>query len=340
MNKLFTRDQFREGVFSRDGHKCVICRQPAVDAHHILERRLFSDGGYYLDNGASVCETHHLQAEMTTLTCEELREAIGIKIPVIPPHMYTDTRYDKWGNPILDNGQRIRGELFQDSSVQKILTEGQVLGDFVKYVKYPRTYHLPWSPGITDDDRSLPDTSCFNGKEVVVTVKMDGENTTMYNDYIHARAVNANNHPSRDWVKSLHGKIQGDIPDGWRLCGENLYAEHSIHYKDLLAYFMLFSVWDDKNICLSWDDTIFWAELFELKTVPVLYKGIWDEEKIRRLFTPKLDDNECEGYVVRLANSFPYSEFRKSAAKYVRKNHIQSHGHWFRKGLIPNELKK
>ena len=38
MNKLLTRDQFREAVFARDNHKCVFCHQPAVDAHHILER--------------------------------------------------------------------------------------------------------------------------------------------------------------------------------------------------------------------------------------------------------------------------------------------------------------
>ena len=50
-----TRDQFRNGVFARDGHKCVLCQAPGQDAHHIMERRLFPDGGYYLDNGATVC---------------------------------------------------------------------------------------------------------------------------------------------------------------------------------------------------------------------------------------------------------------------------------------------
>ena len=56
---ILTRDQFREGVFERDKHKCVFCDKPAVDAHHILERRLFSGaqaGGYFMSNGASVCE--------------------------------------------------------------------------------------------------------------------------------------------------------------------------------------------------------------------------------------------------------------------------------------------
>lgn len=55
MRILLTRDDFREFVFKRDNHKCVVCGEPAVDAHHILERRLFHDSGYYLDNGASLC---------------------------------------------------------------------------------------------------------------------------------------------------------------------------------------------------------------------------------------------------------------------------------------------
>ena len=57
-NILLSRDEFREGVFERDGHKCVVCKEQGKDAHHILERRLFNDGGYYLDNGATLCEKH------------------------------------------------------------------------------------------------------------------------------------------------------------------------------------------------------------------------------------------------------------------------------------------
>jgi hypothetical protein len=40
MERLLTRDEFREGVFERDNHKCVICGATAQDAHHILERRI------------------------------------------------------------------------------------------------------------------------------------------------------------------------------------------------------------------------------------------------------------------------------------------------------------
>jgi len=51
MTGLLTRDEFREFVFKRDFKTCVMCSNPAVDAHHIIDRKQFIDGGYYLNNG-------------------------------------------------------------------------------------------------------------------------------------------------------------------------------------------------------------------------------------------------------------------------------------------------
>lgn len=343
-----TRDEFREGVFKRDNHKCVICGEPAKDAHHIIERRLFDDGGYYLSNGASLCQTHHIKAEETTLSCEEIREAAKIKDIILPPHLYNDNdySYDKWGNIIMPNGTRVRGELFYDESVQKILGQGNVLNLFSKYVKYPRTMHLPWSEKLGKDDRRIGSTEQFEGKEVVVTVKMDGENTTMYNDHIHARSLDTGTHPSRNWVKGLWGRIGYNIPDGWRICGENMYAVHTIPYKDLDSFFLVFSMWNEKNICLSWDETIEYTELLGLNTVQVLYKGIWNEKLIRetceayRKKSLETSGHKTEGYVVRLADEYSYGEFRKSVAKFVGADFVIKHGHWTQQQMFVNEIKK
>jgi len=43
-------------------------------------------------------------------------------------------------------------------------------------VKYPRTPHLPWSEGASEDDIQLINAEMFEGKNVVVTEKLDGEN--------------------------------------------------------------------------------------------------------------------------------------------------------------------
>jgi hypothetical protein len=334
MKDLLTRDDFREGVFARDNHKCVACGEDAQDAHHIIERRLFHDGGYYLDNGSSLCGPCHLKAESTELSCEVIRDGCGIERIVLPEHLYRDNNYDKWGNIILPNGQRVKGELFYDGSVQKIMKP--VLHMFTDYVKYPRTYHLPFSASRTNDDRTLSDCSQFDGKEVIILEKMDGENTSIYDGYTHARSLENDSHPSRAWVKNFASKIGWEIPDGWRLCGENVFAKHAIHYKSLESYFYLFSIWNDKNCCLSWDETLEYADLLGVSVVPTLWRGIWDEEKALEI-VESLDTEIQEGFVVRVVDGFEYGAFRKSTAKYVRKNHVAEAVHnWKMQPVVKN----
>lgn len=119
--KLLSRVEFSELVFKRDNHQCVFCDKPAVDAHHILDRKLWNDGGYYLSNGASVCAEHHYECEATTLSVEDVRKACGINDFILPDSLSYNVIYDKWGNEILENGYRNKGVLFEDDGVQKIL---------------------------------------------------------------------------------------------------------------------------------------------------------------------------------------------------------------------------
>lgn len=205
-------------------------------------------------------------------------------------------------------------------------------------IKYPRTPHLPWSPGATDDDRILHDLTTFEGKRVIGTKKMDGENTNMYPDGVHARSLDSKGGVDRDWIKKFWAEFAHNIPEGWRICGENLWARHSIHYTDLPSYFMGFSVWDDFNNCLDWDTTLEYFELFGITPVEVIYDGVWDEAAIRRLHTT-LDPAKDEGFVIRLRDSFHYDRFGTSVAKYVRQGHVQTDKHWRHQELVPNGLK-
>lgn len=351
--KLLTRDKFRRGVFAHDSYRCVICGVEGVgdidhasytlDAHHILERRLWTApdeiGGYFLDNGATLCETHHRAAERTTLSCAEIRAACGITAHLLPKYLQDESAgdYDKWGNPILSGGRRLKGELFTDESVQKVLTEGNMLGLFSDHVKYPRTYHLPWSHPTTDD-KIIPNLAGFVGREVVVTEKMDGENANFYPHHYHARSLEAASGPDRARVKAIWSTFAHDIPAGWRVCGENLYAKHSIKYTQLPSYLMVFSIWNEKNECLSWDETVEWCGLLGLVTVPVLYRGPWDETLIRSLYQPEREPGPMEGYVARVADRFPYGQFRSSIAKFVRPSHVTTDKHWRHAAIEPNEL--
>lgn len=202
----------------------------------------------------------------------------------------------------------------------------------MKY-KYPRTPHLPNSKGATSDDKIIDTLDHFIDKVVVVTEKMDGENSTLARDYYHARSLDSRDHPSRSWLKALWGRIRHDIPEGYRICGENLYAKHSLHYSDLNSYFYGFSVWDETNTCLSWQDTIEYLTLLGLDHVPVLYTGPFNK------LTVNIDESKSEGYVVRLQSAFHYDNFAKSVAKYVRCNHVGTDEHWMHSAIIPNKLK-
>lgn len=204
-------------------------------------------------------------------------------------------------------------------------------------IKYPRTYHLPWSEGRTSDDKTLANCDHFAGKVVVVTEKRDGENTTLYRDGMHARSIDGRHHPSRNWVKGLQGAIGYTIPEGWRVCGENLYARHSFAYSGLPSYFEAFSVWTDENACLSWEETLEFCRERGIHVVPTLWTGVWEEAKVRSLIE-ELDTEAQEGIVVRVAEGFRYDEFGSSVAKWVRANHVQTEDHWMHSAVVANEL--
>lgn len=219
--------------------------------------------------------------------------------------------------------------------------------------------NLPWSGSESSDDVWWHDTKRFEGREVVITEKIDGECTTIYPDgHVHARSIDTDRHPSRSWVKQLAGTIAHDIPEGWRICGENVYAYHSVFYTNLPSYFLVFGIYDDQNNCVSWDDMWQLCELLGLYTVPVLYRGQWNEKFVRdELWDgvgtyptyettdlhPKFPDtfSPCvaEGYVVRDAGMFHHGDFAEFCAKYVRPAHVKTSAHWLSRPVVPNLLK-
>ena len=99
-------------------------------------------------------------------------------------------------------------------------------------MKYPRTYHLPWSPGATSDDKRLQDGwfDFYRGKEVVFTEKLDGENTAITHYDVYARSHGA---PTRSpWSRNLwdtsdglYWKVNNFIGPNETVYGENLYGE-------------------------------------------------------------------------------------------------------------------
>ena len=88
----------------------------------------------------------------------------------------------------------------------------------IKKYKYGRTFHFSWTSHKTTDDKIWDDEllqKAFSGKEIIITEKMDGENTTVYDDgTFHARSIDGRGHPSRNRMVGIAKGPYRDIPGG------------------------------------------------------------------------------------------------------------------------------
>ncbi|MGH8077580.1 MAG: RNA ligase family protein [Lysobacter sp.] len=300
----------------------MICGDAASRVQEIMDCRLWDDGGLYADNGVAMCTAHATDCLSTRVDLETLRSAAGVSA-CIPPQLYSMQRYDRWGNPVLKDDRRARGELFGDAEVRHLLDEAGLLTSFTHWVKYPRTYLLPWSEFVSVGERSHASAQQFAGRRVVVTEKMDGENVTLYRDFMHTRSVAANPHFSREWIEQRWRDIRDRIPAGWRVCGEYVFATHTIEYSNLPSYFLGFSVWNESNVCLDWDATCAFLGELGMASVPVLYDGPFDESRIGDVWQGH-GGPHSEGYVLRVADEIPYRDFRRLVGKFVREDYRQS----------------
>lgn len=203
-------------------------------------------------------------------------------------------------------------------------------------MKYPRIYHIPGSPGTSSDDRIMT-TAQWNvlaNVTVIATEKMDGENTTMTREHIHARSEDSLDHPSRHYVKALWGAVRHTIPLGWRVVGENLFARHSIAYNDLTDWFQVFAVFDAVGNLLSYMNTEEFAHQRGLQTVPFLGEFPTGDEAVEAL--KDFDTDTQEGFVLRNPGVILPKWHEVGVAKWVRAKHVTTGHHWMYQEIVPN----
>lgn len=214
--------------------------------------------------------------------------------------------------------------------------------------KYGRTYHFPFSPGTTSDDR-------FNYtywediqkiETLVYTEKLDGENNCLNQYGVFARSHAA---PAiSPWTSQIRERwelLKRDLGE-IELFGENLYAVHSIEYRRIENYYFVFAV-RHLDKWLSWDEVKFYAALFDFPTVPELMiqpvSDLIPDKLIRQVkdwaeqpsvfgsFDPQTgDDCTREGIVCRNFEEYSVDEFSHNVFKYVRKGHVKTDSHWTR----------
>lgn len=175
-------------------------------------------------------------------------------------------------------------------------------------------------------------------KDLLISEKMDGENTTIHSEGTHARSPDSRYHPSRDWIKAFAAGISPQLESHERIVGENLFAQHSLAYDALPSFFMGFS-WIVGNEIQSWDATLLRFEELGIAPVTVLYRGSYTNGVFESI-ADQLDLARQEGFVARDAVGFSESEMPARIGKYVRANHVQSEAHWMNSELVPNRLAK
>jgi hypothetical protein len=116
-----------------------------------------------------------------------------------------------------------------------------------------------------------------------------------------------------------------------------MFALHSLAYTDLPSYLLGFSVWEG-DVCLDWDTTLEWFKELEITPVKELYRGIFDRKLLEDM-AASWDVTKHEGYVIRLTSQIMFDDFKWSAAKFVRKGHVQTDEHWMSKPIVKNLLK-
>lgn len=214
-------------------------------------------------------------------------------------------------------------------------------------VKYGRTYHYPFSPGTTSDDRINFDywSDLQQIKTVVHTEKLDGENNCLSKWGVFARSHAApTTSPWTATLREFWQLVKNDLGE-LEIFLENLYAVHSIRYQQLEHHFYVFAV-REAGRWLSWEEVKFYAALLELPTVPVI--GIESTLANRLLFEEKLlnitatagafdpidtaTEQPCtlEGIVSRNAAAFDSAAFAHNVFKWVRKGHVKTNEHWTR----------
>ncbi|NMC69760.1 MAG: RNA ligase family protein [Myxococcales bacterium] len=211
--------------------------------------------------------------------------------------------------------------------------------------RYPRTCHLPFSPGATRDDRMIEDGgSSLLDIPVVLTEKMDGSNVILRRGGVHPRA---RWHESMNPLRALHARIGRCIPEQLDLAGEWLFAVHSIRYRALQAWYQVFGVFDaGREVFLGWDEVERTARSLGLHTVPVLARDVRfanmallrsHVEALMR--TSSSQGGDREGVVVRAAREISPAEFGAMVGKYVRAGHVaEGVEHWSVGPWTRNEL--
>jgi hypothetical protein len=192
-------------------------------------------------------------------------------------------------------------------------------------VKYPRTFHLPDSPGRPADDKVQHDLSWLDG-ELVVTEKLDGGNLTFTRDAMYARSLDSGTHPWDRPAKALWAMTAYRIPDDWRVCGESMWARAASRTRTCRGLHRLRHLGRDGHAARLGRHGGLGAAAGAAGGAGALSRR-QPVRGARRLGGAALA-GDSEGFVVRAAGRIPRPSFSHKVLKWVRPEHVRTDAAW------------
>lgn len=219
------------------------------------------------------------------------------------------------------------------------------------FFKFPSTPHLATLEGIeVRDDKVLveSDRSDFLKHNLVVEEKVDGANLGISFD--SAGIVRLQNRGSylhlpgtgqwkklEQWLNPKIDSIFEVLTDRYILFGEWCYAQHSVLYNRLPAWFLGFDIYDKeacKFLSTTRRDDAFGK--MQISKIPLLGNGRFSLSNLQQLLSKsKISDQQAEGLYLRIDQG----DWLIQRAKLVRPAFIQCvEEHWSRAPIKPNQL--
>jgi hypothetical protein len=234
-----------------------------------------------------------------------------------------------------------------------------------EFVKYPRTPHLFGSRG-TDDDKHMGEAESLRfvaDGSLILEEKLDGTNVGIHFTEAGKMALQCRGHlitegmhPQYDlfkqWAVVKIPVLEDRLEDRYILFGEWVYARHSVHYRRLPHYFFEFDIYDKQaRAFLDQERRRNLLEGSGIRTVPVLYRGAIDRERLLALIGPSRFDSQFENPLTRRIDDQMEGLYLRTEAggvvtgraKVVRPEFVEQvkrSAHWQYQAMTPNHLEE
>ena len=206
--------------------------------------------------------------------------------------------------------------------------------------RYPRTPHWPGSGTAGREERTVGSPADFINTPVVISEKIDGANTRLFNGIALPRG-SSSTVPWLAMARKHHAWKLAGSPETGCIYAEDIYAVHSIAYgavpedRTTMAFALLHCHQTEPRFA-TFDELQETCRILSIPLVPVIHRGTvgslqeMNQLIAREMGRPSALQGPREGLVIRRDTSFSPDQLHRHTCKFVRPGHVQTDQHWSR----------